>query len=328
MELLRYEMTTERKLGNLYGYNGGNFAGNIYDKRGLCPALLTMQGGGKQPMVIDDCRICAMRGRGDGLRQRIEVGEQDVSNALTTAQKDNLLLERNMGGRHGDKQLVDIYNKNLIDGGVCGTITAHGNISTTTCGTFGIVEQTKKQDCKVVGGLGEKKSNGGTQFYQQDRVYYGDIQPAQPAQLPGGSYNFLLEENRNGFFEAAEKTAKEGNAQPGDTIDAFNRTVNKSGIAPTVTTRPEGKKTAILPVTENYRIRKLTPRECWRLMGFTDIDFDKAASVCSNSQLYKQAGNSIVRQVLMAIFSQMNIKGVKPWNEMSDDERRSRIGRK
>lgn len=46
MELLRYEMTTERKLGNLYGYNGGNFAGNIYDKRGLCPALLTMQGGG------------------------------------------------------------------------------------------------------------------------------------------------------------------------------------------------------------------------------------------------------------------------------------------
>lgn len=38
-------MIVERKLGNLYGYNGGNFAGNIYDKRGLCPALLTMQGG-------------------------------------------------------------------------------------------------------------------------------------------------------------------------------------------------------------------------------------------------------------------------------------------
>lgn len=53
------------------------------------------------------------------------------------------------------------------------------------------------------------------------------------------------------------------------------------------------------------RIRKLTPRECWRLMGFTDEDFDKAASVNSNTQLYKQAGNSIVKQVLMGVFSQM-----------------------
>lgn len=53
------------------------------------------------------------------------------------------------------------------------------------------------------------------------------------------------------------------------------------------------------------RIRKLTPRECWRLMGFTDEDFDKAASVNSNTQLYKQAGNSIVKQVLMSVFSQM-----------------------
>lgn len=53
------------------------------------------------------------------------------------------------------------------------------------------------------------------------------------------------------------------------------------------------------------RIRKLTPRECWRLMGFTDEDFDKAKSVNSNSQLYKQAGNSIVKNVLMGVFSQL-----------------------
>ena len=56
-----------------------------------------------------------------------------------------------------------------------------------------------------------------------------------------------------------------------------------------------------------YRIRKLTPRECWRLMGYTDTDFDKAAAVNSNTQLYKQSGNAIVKQVLMAIFSSMNI---------------------
>lgn len=55
-------------------------------------------------------------------------------------------------------------------------------------------------------------------------------------------------------------------------------------------------------LTENYRIRKLTPRECWRLMGFKDEQFDKAQQVCSNSQLYKQAGNSIVVNVLEEIF--------------------------
>lgn len=55
----------------------------------------------------------------------------------------------------------------------------------------------------------------------------------------------------------------------------------------------------------NIRIRKLTPRECWRLMGFTDEDFEKAQAVNSNTQLYKQAGNSIVKNVLMEIFEQM-----------------------
>lgn len=51
--------------------------------------------------------------------------------------------------------------------------------------------------------------------------------------------------------------------------------------------------------------RRLTPREYWRLMGFTDEDFDKASAVNSNTQLYKQAGNSIVVNVLMAIFKEM-----------------------
>lgn len=56
-------------------------------------------------------------------------------------------------------------------------------------------------------------------------------------------------------------------------------------------------------------IRKLTTLECWRLMGFTDDDFNKAKeSGVSNSQLYKQSGNSIVKQVLMEIFRNMNIK--------------------
>ena len=54
--------------------------------------------------------------------------------------------------------------------------------------------------------------------------------------------------------------------------------------------------------------RKLTPLECWRLMGFSDESFFKAAAVNSDTQLYKQAGNSIVVNVLMAIFEQLFLK--------------------
>lgn len=60
-----------------------------------------------------------------------------------------------------------------------------------------------------------------------------------------------------------------------------------------------------MAIEKEVRIRKLTPRECWRLMGFTDEDFDKAKEVNSDSQLYKQAGNSIVVEVLEAIFREM-----------------------
>jgi DNA (cytosine-5)-methyltransferase 1 len=54
------------------------------------------------------------------------------------------------------------------------------------------------------------------------------------------------------------------------------------------------------------KIRKLTPKECWRLMGFDDSDIEKAQAVgISNAQLYKQAGNSIVVDVLVAILKEL-----------------------
>ena len=54
-------------------------------------------------------------------------------------------------------------------------------------------------------------------------------------------------------------------------------------------------------VEPDFRIRKLTPRECWRLQGFPDWAFDKAQEVNSNSQLYKQAGNSVTVNVIEVI---------------------------
>ena len=132
--------------------------------------------------------------------------------------------------------------------------------------------------------------------------------------------NLVLEE-KNEFYEQAIKTAEGNNAQEGDIVDAFNQRVLTDGISPTVTTRPEGKKTAILPVVEKYRIRKLTPRECFRLMNVEEEQFNRAEKVVSNSQLYKIAGNAIVVSVLVAIFSQMNIQGKKNWNSLSKEER-------
>lgn len=70
-------------------------------------------------------------------------------------------------------------------------------------------------------------------------------------------------------------------------------------------TFPTEEKAAPSELPENIRIRKLTPRECWRLMSFTDEDFDRAAKVNSNTQLYRQAGNSIVVACLEMIFGQM-----------------------
>lgn len=71
------------------------------------------------------------------------------------------------------------------------------------------------------------------------------------------------------------------------------------GILPTIEPHNRGK------YLDKYRVRKLTPKECWRLMGFLDEDFERASKVCSNTQLYKQAGNSICVPVLEGIFEQL-----------------------
>lgn len=68
------------------------------------------------------------------------------------------------------------------------------------------------------------------------------------------------------------------------------------------------QKDNLLLEKPQYRIRKLTPRECGRLMGVSDEDIDKMAAVNSNTQLYKQFGNSIVVDVMCAMFRNLNIE--------------------
>lgn len=80
-----------------------------------------------------------------------------------------------------------------------------------------------------------------------------------------------------------------------------SRIVDAEGIAPTIKEN-HGTVTAILL---NNQIRKLTPKEFWLLMGFDNDDYEKVEKISSVSQLYKQAGNSIVVNVLEAIFKQL-----------------------
>ena len=56
-----------------------------------------------------------------------------------------------------------------------------------------------------------------------------------------------------------------------------------------------------------YMVRRLTPHETWKLMGVSDEDYEKASQLISNTSLYKQSGNSIVVDVLIAILKQMDI---------------------
>ena len=249
---------------------------------------------------------------------------------------------------------------------------------------------TLLKEPKVIGGIGDKKSNGGTQWYQQDRVYEGDVaisvttafnpyyavqkdeiidpficasrgrNPDNPSDRTAGiPLEQRLEPNFSGCTNTITTVQKDnyvceptinvvGNYSPSN-HDA-SRIVASNGLAPTVKEN-HGTVTAIIvptnnkkgydeaiegdsinleqpnsttrrgrvghgvaqtlntspqqAVVENVRIRKLTPKECWRLMGFDDADFENASTVNSNSQLYKQAGNSIVVDVLCCIFREM-----------------------
>lgn len=81
-------------------------------------------------------------------------------------------------------------------------------------------------------------------------------------------------------------------------ISRGNNKGGKHDTAPTLTSNSYQDNNFLL---EEFRIRKLTPKECWRLQGFPDWSFELANGVCSDSQLYKQAGNSVTVNVIAAI---------------------------
>lgn len=89
-------------------------------------------------------------------------------------------------------------------------------------------------------------------------------------------------------------------------INNFRKQNSDNNLSPTLDTRCDCLGIAVKGENMNsLRIRKLTPRETWKLMGFDNSDFDKVKNINSKAQLYKQAGNSIVVNVLVEILREL-----------------------
>lgn len=262
----------------------------VYSSDGISPTINTCGGGGLQPKVIDAQAVRMVRTEeGKALRKDYENGTihhgfnehremelrtDGVSNTLSTVQKDNYICEKSivaMRGRNpenpSDRTVGSPTEQRLEPNsqGICNTLTS-------------VQKDNLVLEQNPIGSL-----------------YYG------------ASEGFGC-----GYMDNCYKTVKAekddlGVVESVCAIDEQNMNVRNETFG-TLTTDGSSPKhnNRVMEYTETqYRIRKLTPMECWRLMDFTDEDFEKAAQVNSNTQLYKQAGNSIVKNVLVAILGQM-----------------------
>lgn len=105
--------------------------------------------------------------------------------------------------------------------------------------------------------------------------------------------------------EKATAAAKRGRYNENGKIEKQTYVSDREYANALVSTQPKASL-----VAHSLRIRKLTPKECFRLMGFDDADYEKASAVNSNTQLYKQAGNSIGVPVVQHIFMELLKSGI------------------
>ena len=166
----------------------------------------------------------------------------------------------------------------------------------------GLTRDTQKQKARVFNPSGLAASLIATDYKEPPQI-------SVIGQLKGGEKGRVVDRDGIGYtLTATEYKDPLKIAEPVivGSMQA-HAAVKTDGICPTLT-EAMGMGGGQVPVhTYGVRIRKLTPRECWRLMGFLDEEFDRVHGI-SNSQLYKQAGNSIVVNVLSALLSQLFYK--------------------
>ena len=128
-----------------------------------------------------------------------------------------------------------------------------------------------------------------------------ELSPALTTMQGGGRMPHILIKQavKKGFIEMEEGGVFDASYPESKT--RRGRVQDKGTVSPTLT----AQNNELYRVESEYRIRKLTPLECFRLMGVSDADADKMLSVNSASQCYKQAGNSIVIDVMAAMFKKL-----------------------
>lgn len=192
------------------------------------------------------------------------------------------------------KELGNGFRFNVSDGNVVAkTITTRAG-SRMDDNFLKIKNATKKGYLEAYEGDGVNISS--RMKYQRGNVQKESIQTLTTS--GGNDRAVVLKSKCKRLDSLVEKTEfEEGKVL---NMDLYNQTTNEN-ISQCLT-EPHHNTQRLF---DGLRIRKLTPKECWRLMGFNDEDFEKVAKVNSNSQLYKQAGNSIVVNVLEVILSNL-----------------------
>lgn len=175
----------------------------------------------------------------------------------------------------------------VLRGGICPTLRANKTSS-------GVIEVMA--DVNVIGSLESK-------FESTNRIY--DVGGCSPtlSTMQGGNQEPKILESQIVAMRGRNPDNPSDRALGSLTEQRLE--VNMQGTSNCLTSV---QKDNLLFEKPQYRIRKLTPRECGRLMGVSDEDIDKMAAVNSNTQLYKQFGNSIVVDVMCAMFKNLNIK--------------------
>ena len=271
-----------------------------------------VSGKGYEGVIETQC--VAMRGRGENNEQKLEPNSQGVVNALTTVQKDNLVMEEK-GAKQNDeekriREILCILRKKIGEKTFCEwSIRGLFCILQTEILRQNVYAEELFENWKTATEL-EQFTHNGT-IDKQFVATTDSVRDLWGVWKTGySSYRRQFSEQQ--FIEFKSFVQKLPHEDTQTKIFMFCLWEAGEGIWVLRKALSEiqeiWKPTSDKQGAWSYRIRKLTPREVWRLMGYTDEDFDKAAAVNSNTQLYKEAGNAIVKQVLMAIFRQMNPK--------------------
>lgn len=197
-----------------------------------------------------------------------------------------------------------VYDIEGISPCLCSAMGEGGNLTPFILEEGEKMNEDKSPEC--LGGFG-KKCNNDTEYHQQNRVYSSD--KCAISVVTGFQPSYLVEEKikikqatKEGYIEmnnggVADMSYPNSNTRRG-------RVQNNGECCPTLTAQ-NNEICKIDKIGDMFRIRKLTPKECYRLQGVVDEDSDKMLSVNSNSQCYKQAGNSITVDVMVAMFKKL-----------------------